>query len=236
MILSEVTWELRDPESRFAILLDLALTFSRASRGSWGYPPEQIEIARSAMPKLTQGAAGPLLPAALARWYVTVGRVPELTSMVNRLHPPDRLEFRDGAVVIYTENQTVTVWGIRAEALDQDDPPVVFAGINGWQHEADSVSNFALTVGLSELCVSNGKFCRAGTMDDAAKAALQTKLRLAPVQALKWPVENGRDAQFVVDRKVVALIEGEFLFAAGVQDNVDVYLAKLAAPGCITWV
>jgi len=234
MILSEVTWELRDPETRFAVLLDLALTFAGAPRGSWGYRPEQIELARRAMPTVTKGAAGPLLPAALARWYSTVGRVPELTSMLNRLCPPDRLELRDDVVVIYTENQAVTVWGIRTEALDQDDPPVVFADAGGWRHESDSVSSFALTVGLTELCLSGGKFCRVGTMDAEANAALRAALRAAPVQPLQWPTDE-RNACFLVDDKVVALIEGEFLFAAGVRDNVDEYLDELATPGRIEW-
>jgi hypothetical protein len=71
-------------------------------------------------------------------------------------------------------------------------------------------------------------------MDAEANAALRAALRAAPVQPLQWPTDE-RNACFLVDDKVVALIEGEFLFAAGVRDNVDEYLDELATPGRIEW-
>jgi hypothetical protein len=71
-------------------------------------------------------------------------------------------------------------------------------------------------------------------MDGAAKAALRSALRLAPVAPLRWPNPE-RDAFFLVDDRVVALVEQEFLFAAGLDDEVDEYLDELAAPGRISW-
>jgi hypothetical protein len=103
IILSRITRALRDQEERLSLLVDLADTFSRSARRSWGYSPEQIELGRRLMPIVTKGAAGPFLPAALASWYETVGRLPELTATQNRLHPPDKLEMQYGVVVIYTE-------------------------------------------------------------------------------------------------------------------------------------
>jgi len=234
VILSQITWELRDPETRFAVLLDLANTFSRAPRRSWGYPAEDIELGRRLMPIVTDGAAGPSLPWALARWYSTVGRLPELTSTHNQLKRPDDLEFAEGVVVIYTENQHCTVWGIPVETLDQDDPPIVFADRGRWRHEADSVSSFALTVGLSELCLHGGRFKCSGNMDASALAALRSALRLAPVAPLRWPAPE-RDAFFLVDDKFVLLVEQEFLYVAGLNDEVAEYLDEFAAPGRISW-
>jgi hypothetical protein len=235
VILSQITWELRDPETRFAVLLDLADTFSQAPRRSWGYRAEEIELGRRLMPVVSKGAAGRSLPSALTRWYATVGRLPELTSTQNRLRGPDDLEFEEGLVVIYTECQHCTVWGFPLEALNQDDPPVVYADRGNWRHEADSVSSFALTVGITELCLHGGRFKCSGDMDTTAKAALRSALRLVPVAPLRWPAPE-RDAFFLVDDRVVVLVEDEFLFAAGLDDEVDEYLDELAAPGRIRWV
>jgi hypothetical protein len=138
-------------------------------------------------------------------------------------------------VVILTECQRCTVWGIPSAALDQDDPPIVFADSGDWHHEARSVSSFALTVGITELCLHGGRFGCSGDLDAAAKAALRSALRLAPVAPLRWPAPE-RDAFFLVDDRVVVLVEQDLLFAAGLDDDVAEYLDELAAPGRIRWV
>jgi hypothetical protein len=234
VILSQITWELRDPETRFAVLLDLADTFSRVRRRFWGYRADEIELGRQLMPIVTKGTAGPSLPSALARWYATVGRLPELTSTQNRLSAPDDLEVEDGLIVIYTENQHCTVWGIPLAAVDQDDPPVVFTERGGWHHEANSVSSFALTVGLTELCIHGGSFGCSGWMNANAKAALSSALQRVPVAPLQYPCP-GREAYFLVSDRVVILVEQELMFAAGLDDEVVEYLDELAAPGRIDW-
>ncbi len=111
---------------RFDALLALAEKFSAHPRAAWGYAPAEIEAACQAVPALSVGLFGPHLPAALKRWYETVGRVPELTASQNRLHPPHKLELRDDVIVLYTENQGCAVWGIRVWDLGEDDPPVVW--------------------------------------------------------------------------------------------------------------
>src|SRR5262249_28519488 len=160
--------------------------FSRAPRRSWGYPAEAIELGRQLMPIVTGGAAGPSLPWALARWYSTVGRLPELTSTHNQLKSPDDLEFAESVVVIYARNKRCTVCVTTVETLAQDDRAIVCGERGRWRHEAGSVSSFALTVGLSELCLHGGRFKCSGNMDASALAALRSTLRLAPVAPLRW--------------------------------------------------
>jgi len=241
MTLSKLTRALRDQEERLSVLTALADTFSRSARRSWGYSPEQIELGRRLMPIVTKGVAGPSLPAALASWYATVGRLPELTSTQNRLNPPDQLEMEHGVVVIYTENQSCAIWGIRIEDLEQDDPPVVVThdwGSSGadWQREADAVSSFALTVGLTELCIHGGRFGCSGTISRDIKTALRSTLQPAPVQPLQWPPEVAeRDPCFLVDHRMVVLLDDGCLFAAGLDEDVDEHLDELAAPARIDW-
>lgn len=193
MTLSKLTRALPHQEDRFSLLLDLADTFSRSARRSWGYSPEQIELGRHLMPIVTKGAAGPFLPAALASWYATVGQLPELTSTQNRLRPPDELEMQYGVVVIYTENQSCAIWGIRTEDLEQDDPPVVvtedweYWGAH-WRPEADTVSSFALTVGLTELCLHGGRFGCSGSIS----LELKRRRSARPFNQCLYSLCNGR--------------------------------------------
>jgi hypothetical protein len=233
MTFAEITGDL-DTEARFDVLLRLAETFSKQPRALWGYSSVEIETARQTMPAITQGRVGTRLPAALLRWYETVGRVPELTASQNRLHAPDKLELRDGVVIIYTENQGCAFWGIRVDDLAHDDPPVVYTESEGWHDEADELSRFALTVGLSELCLSDGGFYCAGMMDDAAIARMHAALRVVPVQTLQWPSPD-RDALFLADDTVLILVESEFFFALGVRSDIKIYLDGLVDPGRIDW-
>src|SRR5215470_17095625 len=127
----------------FEVLLQLAEKFSDLPRNAWGYPQEDIDRAQQAMPILTKGRAGPHLPAALIRWYETIGRVPELTVMQNRLHGPDDLWLRDDVVIICTENQGCAFWGIRIADLPLIDPPVaIYIVGEGWGIEAEGLSRF----------------------------------------------------------------------------------------------
>lgn len=220
--------------ARFDVLLQLAEKFSAQPRASWGYPAAEIEAACQAIPALTQGLAGPHLPAALARWYETVGRVPELTASQNRLRAPDKLEMQDGVLVLYAENQYCAVWGIRAGDLEEDDPPVLWNEGGGWLPEADQLSRFALTVGLSEVCLCAAPFHCAAWMDDTAIAALRTSLRVLPVPPLSWPSPD-RDACLLAGEGAVVLMEQEFLFASGTKPGLQDYLTRRAAPGLMDW-
>jgi hypothetical protein len=105
---------------------------------------------------------------------------------------------------------------------------------NCWHVEADELSGFALTVGLSELCLSGSGFSCAGMMDDAANTALHSALRLVPVQTLRWP-SRGRDAYFLADDDVLVLVASEFFFALSARSNIQGLLDGLAAPGRIEW-
>lgn len=221
-------------DAYFDVLLGLAERFSRLPRNSWGYSAAEIEAARQAMPDVTAGLAGPCLPTTLARWYGTVGRTPELTTSQNRLHAPDKLRMLDDVVVIYTENQACAFWGVRVGDLACDDPPVVYTEGKSWLPQADCLSRFALTVGLSELCLSACTYNCVGEMDDAAIAALRSALRLLPAPTLRWP-EPERDAFFLANDDTLILMETDFCFAVSLQADIQRRLNGLAAPGRIEW-
>jgi hypothetical protein len=223
-----------DADARFDMLLRLAETFSKTPRERWGYSRAEIDAARFAMPRVTLGLVGPCLPAALARWYETVGRVPELTTSQNRLHAPLDVWLKNDLVVIYTENQGCAFWGIRVSDLGHDDPPIICMEEESCHVEAKELSRFALRVGLSELCLSASAFFCGGSMDDAAIAAFHSALRPVPVSTLSWP-SLGRHACFLCADDVLVLVESEFFFALGTRSNIKDYLGELAAPGHIDW-
>ena len=218
----------------FNVLLGLAAQFSDFPRESWGYSQWEVDRARQTIPVHTKGLAGPVIPAALARWYETVGRARELTASQNRLHAPHQIELRDNVVIVYTENQSCAFWGIRVQDLTLADPPVIYTEGNSWHVEADSISRFALTVGLSELCLSGSKSWCSGYADDTAIGALHAKLDLLPVPPLRWPTPK-RQALFLADDKVLILMESEFFFAVSLDASIQDHLCGLAAPGRVEW-
>ena len=223
---------------RFEVLAELAGTFSKMPSSGWGYPEEEIEAARLAMPALTGGRANARLPAALVRWWRDVGRVRELTACHNDLLAPHRLEMHGDIVVIYTENQYCTLWGIRIEDLAHDDPPVVSVEtecghpVGCEQLEAEALSRFALSVGLSELCLSKSGFRCYGDLNEEAIDVLGRKLRVLPVPTLGRSMA-GRISHFLADDHVLARIEMEGIYAIGTRPDIAEYLKNLAGPGIL---
>jgi hypothetical protein len=71
---------------------------------------------------------GLTLPAAVREGYALFGRRDDLTGNQDTLLRPDQLHFDEaGQVLVFrVENQAVAYWGIAAEDLRLDDPPVVF--------------------------------------------------------------------------------------------------------------
>jgi hypothetical protein len=235
---------LRDPENRFAILLDLAMIFSGTSREAWGYSAERVDA--------VQETLGIRLPESLARWYTTVGAVSALTSSQNRLRPPERLQVRDGVLLLYDENQGCTVWGIPVDALAQQDPPVVLDRSDElqpsrpiWRRESDSLSSFSLSVALTEICVSGAGFGGHAEVDAIGLASLRRSLRQVPVQPLRWP-QGDLDTGFLVgDDLIVFFQDGladspslgpiTFLYVGAAEDNAADYLLERVQPGHLDW-
>jgi hypothetical protein len=218
----------------FSALSELAAQFVDLPRAAWGYSQAEIDRARQMIPTLTNGNAGPVIPATLARWYETVGRVRELTASQNRLHPPREINLRDDVVIVYTENQWCAFWGIRIQDLTLADPPVIYTEGKGWHLEAVSISQFALKVGLTELCLSGSRSWCAGYADDTAIGALHVKLDSVPVSPLRWP-SPARPARFLADDRVLILMESEFFFAVGLDTCIRDHLCNIATPGRIEW-
>ena len=69
---------------------------------------------------------GAHLPTVLRSFDGTWGRR-DLTRLQEHLLAPDKLVTHSGALIFCVENQGITYWAVRLEALAQANPPVVIA-------------------------------------------------------------------------------------------------------------
>lgn len=70
---------------------------------------------------------GVRVPATLRLFYETWGRRRDLTQLQEHLLAPDEWVVHAGALIFCVENQGITYWAVRQEALAQTNPPVVIA-------------------------------------------------------------------------------------------------------------
>lgn len=74
------------------------------------------------------------LPAPLRTFYRAWGLRRDMTLMRNCLLGPDELVVRADAVIFCVENQATGYWAVRRAALEEYNPPVVFAdAVPGWE-------------------------------------------------------------------------------------------------------
>lgn len=96
------------------------------------------------------------LPAALREACMLFGRRDDLCRNQDRLLPPDELDVRAGALIYQEGNQGAVHWGILAEDLDADDPPVVArpdlreTSAQRWEPWADRLSAALIECVMSE--------------------------------------------------------------------------------------
>jgi hypothetical protein len=84
-----------------------------------GYEEEALAAAET--------QCGVRVPATLRSFYGTWGRRRDLTQLHEYLLAPDEWVVRSGALIFCVENQGITYWAVRREALAQANPPVVIA-------------------------------------------------------------------------------------------------------------
>jgi len=92
------------------------------------------------------------VPVVLAEYYTTLGAHKALNQTQDALVIPDTNKpvfyrmsdnMDDNYLVFYVENQAVTIWGVKASDVTQDDPPVYgCSGGDDWYLTAGSVSQF----------------------------------------------------------------------------------------------
>jgi hypothetical protein len=114
-------------------------------KGDCGYPA-------SAMTPWVERYGG--VPQVLRDYYTSLGAHKGLNQTQDALVIPDTDEpafyrlsnyLRDGYLVFYVENQAGVIWGVKADDVDQSDPPVYQSydtGEDDWGQITGSVSHF----------------------------------------------------------------------------------------------
>ncbi len=98
--------------------------YARGIAGFWNGPLTDGDGFADAELDAAERRTGVTLPAAFREGYRVLGRRKDLTSNQDTLLSPGDLHLRDGALVFRVENQGACCWGISADRLGQDDPPV----------------------------------------------------------------------------------------------------------------
>jgi len=172
-------------EQRWQLLSELLASWwpSGWGRLTHGISPQRLDEAERRL--------GKPLPVALREWYCGYGALGEFWSRHDKWLAPEELEFVDGVLIFYVENQSVVQWGIRIGDLVLDDPKVVIDGPDGdstWRRESPSLSEFALQMFLH--CLQWSDKNRGWTSGPARRGVvrvLKTRYRRLPLRSWSWP-------------------------------------------------
>jgi hypothetical protein len=126
------------------------------------------------------------LPNPLRRFYLAYGRRRDMTKANDPMLDPGKLLVRADTLIFCMENQVVVYWGIRCEALKEDDPSVVVtpSGPSGWDVESEldwTLYYTHLSGFLDDLMYSHAGVYNAATGWDAPSL---------PEQHTAWLEEN----------------------------------------------
>lgn len=123
----------------------------------WQRPLTPIDGLPLALVEKAERRLGFPLPVVLKEWYLLAGQNFSIAN--DPLLLPDRLIFENGLLIFWVENQWVVTWGIAAEDLDKEDPPVfLISGPSSKVKENTSLSEFILQMVLHEITIT-GEFC-----------------------------------------------------------------------------
>lgn len=127
------------------------------------------------------------LPAVLRDLYLLTGMRGDIHRAWESLLEPDELAVDTGALVSYTENQSVTVWGVELVALKENNPPVVHLDDEYepiWRPDHDTLYGFLLT--MLYWNATNGGLGYLNAVSDVDETTLSSLRR-------NWPqIELGR--------------------------------------------
>lgn len=135
------------------------------------------------------------LPHLLRNFSLAWGRRQDLTQAQNPLVAPDGLVVRADTLIFCVENQAVVYWGIRCDALEADDPPVVVtaSGPSGCEVETElnwTPSHTHLSGFLDDLAYDHA-FARGALYGGATAFGVP----LLQAQHLSWLEEHWSKAR-----------------------------------------
>jgi hypothetical protein len=118
----ELDWSDQSPHIR---------TLFRPWQPGDGYEEASIQAAEARL--------GVRLPSPLRTFYLAWGKRHDLAKIHHNLLAPDALVIRADTLIFWVDHQAVWYWGVRCQALEQTDPPVVWteSGPSGWEAESE---------------------------------------------------------------------------------------------------
>jgi hypothetical protein len=120
----ELDWSEQSPHIR---------TLFRPWQPGDGYEEATIQAAEAKL--------GVRLPSPLRTFYLAWGKRRDLAALHHYLLAPDELVIRADTLIVWVDHQAVWYWGVRCEALEQTDPPVVRTESgpsgSGWEVESE---------------------------------------------------------------------------------------------------
>ncbi|MEU8006956.1 hypothetical protein AB0B66_37835 [Catellatospora sp. NPDC049111] len=169
--------------------------FVRGQAAAYGRPLAEGDGVDADRLRAAEKRLGIALPAALCEAHLLFGRRTDLTRVQDRLLAPGQL-LRDaeGVLVFRVENQYCASWGVPAEAVDRDDPPVLMGTGGRWLPYTDRLSIALVEMVLSEAMFSadEANVDNRYDMDDAASAALRATFVRLPLPDLPlWAAPDG---------------------------------------------
>jgi len=187
--------------ARWALLRDVAAQWYPPIETDDGVPSADLDSAESRL--------GISFPSALREWYTLAGHRKDIWSRQDHLLPPGEFRINDDHVVFLIENQDMVEWGIRADEIGLDDPPVYLSLADDpkvWIRENDSVSEFALQMFAYCLKWSNKSrwWANAYVAPDVLKCVASNYPHL-PFAEWHWPAPT----RFYGLRDIIAEVEAE---------------------------
>lgn len=166
------------------------------------------------------------VPASLLEFHAALGRVE-----MNHLAPLSTLRAEDGVVIVYSEEQGVFHWGLREDALGDEDPAVLGRYNEPGEQWTEQAPTLALF--LTEILVLDAAFGGLGGTGFATPGMVprgEAERVLAPMQRLPWPAWSWPcdEAVFYVGEGTVGFVC--FERAQGEGDWCSVWVGGRAAP------
>ena len=181
------------------------------------------------------------LPAALRTTYRLVGLREALVRTQDYLLEPSRLHLVDAnrMLVFRIENQNVTQWAVPVDALDLDDPPVLFrldelsTGDGGWARFMDRLSLACFEMVLSECLFSGANdLCDNRELDEAAVDELERGFgRLALPDYPLWAARDGSPVRWFGSGEVILREDGRQWLWARAKTPEALQRLRQALPG-----
>lgn len=184
----------------------------------------------------TEARLGFRLPEALRELYALIGKREDITGRHNRLVLLDDLELEDGWLVVWEENQCVSLMAVSEKDLRVDDPIVymMFDSVADGNeiHECAKLSDYALEMVAYETVIA-GEWIAVGTVSEATEGETDAiSLLRQKAMPTPYPALNGSDFFYVDDVLLYAPENAEVWIAVR---NRDALVAAVERYNKIDW-